>query len=378
MSAGKRRDLVVVGGGVVGLGAAREASRRGLGVTLVEKGHPAREASWAAAGMLSPFSEAVEEGPFLDFGLASLELWPDWVGALEAETGRSVAYRESGKVRVALSAGEEERLQARIPWAQGRGLAVHWLDSEGLREFEPRLSKAARGGLLVERDFHVDNRRLGSALEEGARRAGVEIRAGTAAREIHSRKGRVVGVELEDGTSISTPRVLVAAGAWSAGIGGLPRPLPIRPIRGQMLALAPASLPSPRLLESEEVYLVSREDGRLLVGATVEEVGFQPGVTGEGVQALLEGALRLVPELGKAPLIELWSGFRPGSEDGNPILGPDPDLEGLFLATGHFRNGILLAPLTALILGALMAGEPAPPIPTPFLPARNRVPARSG
>jgi len=378
MSAGKRRELVVVGGGVVGLGAAREAARRGVEVTLVEKGHPAREASWAAAGMLSPFSEAVEEGPFLDFGLASLKLWPDWVRALEAETDRSVPYRESGKVRVALSSGEEKRLRARIPWAQGRGLAVHWLDREGIREHEPRVSEGARGGLLVERDFHVDNRRLGEALEEGARQAGVEIRAGTAAREIHSRKGRVVGVGLEDGTSISTPRVLVAAGAWSAGIVGLPRPLPVRPIRGQMLALAPTSLPSSRLLESEEVYLVPRDDGRLLVGATVEEVGFQPGVTGEGVRALLDGAIRLVPGLGKAPLVELWSGFRPGSEDGNPILGPDPDLEGLFLATGHFRNGILLAPLTALILGALMAGEPAPPIPSPFLPGRTRVPARSG
>ena len=320
--------------------------------------------------MLSPFSEALEDGPFLDFGLAALDLWPGWARDLEEQTDRSVEYRESGKVRVALSAGEQNRLQARIPWAQNRGLAVQWLDPRELGKVEPGISDSARGGLLVERDFTVDNRRLGEALEVGARRAGVEIREGTPAREIQSQGGRVVGIGLENGTSIPARRVLVAAGAWSGELEGLPRPLPVRPIRGQMLALEPGCLPSARLLESEDVYLVPRADGRLLVGATEEGVGFRPGVTVEGVRTLLDGALRLIPELITAPLTELWSGFRPGTEDGNPILGPDPDLEGLFLATGHFRNGILLAPLTALVLGGLLSDEVVPEIPAPFLPGR--------
>lgn len=372
MTAGNHGDLVVVGGGVVGLGAAREAALRGLRVILVERGHPGREASWAAAGMLSPFSEAEADGPFLDFGLRSLELWPGWAAELEAAAGHPVGYRESGKLRVALSLEEEERLRARLRWAAARGLEARWVDGEELRETEPLLTPHARGGLLLEKDFQVDNRLLGAALEEAGRRAGAEIRSGSAVRGIRSAGGRVEGVTLEDGSRIDAPRVLLAAGAWSAEVGGLPRPLPVRPVRGQMLALLPAVLPSSRLLESEEVYLVPRGDGRLLVGATVEDVGFRPGVTAEGIRGLLAGVLRLVPGARDAPIAELWSGFRPGTADGNPILGPDPDLEGLLLGTGHFRNGVLLAPLTALILGALAAGEAAPSIPEPFRPGRIR------
>lgn len=374
MNEGDGRDLVVIGGGVVGLAVARDAAQRGLSVTLVERGRPAREASWAAAGMLSPFSEALEDGPFLDFGLAALDLWSGWAQDLEDQTDRSVDYREPGKIHVAFSAGERDRLQARIPWAQHRGLAVHWLDPGELKKVEPGISDSAWGGLLVERDFSVDNRRLGQALEVGAHRAGVDIREGTTAREIRSKGGRVVGIGLEDGASIPARRVVVAAGAWSGGLEGLPRHLPVRPIRGQMLALEPGCLPSAHLLESEDVYLVPRADGRLLVGATVEGVGFRPGVTVEGVRTLLDGALGLIPGLMTAPLTELWSGFRPGTEDGNPILGPDPDLEGLFLATGHFRNGILLAPLTALVLGGLLVDQVVPEIPASFLP--DRIPSR--
>lgn len=370
MRAGNGRDLVVVGGGVVGLATAREAARRGLRVTVLERGRPAREATWAGAGMLSPVSEAAEDGPFLDFGLASLRLWPRWVAELEAEAGMEVDYRESGKLRVALSASEEARLRSRVPWATERGLEVEWLDAPALRGEVPELAESVRGGLLVEPDFRVDNRLLGLALERAATEGGVEIRSGSPVRGVRSRGGRVTGAELTDGSFLPAPRVVVAAGAWSASLEGLPGPLPVRPVRGQMLSLRPPSLPSTRLLESEEVYLVPRSDGRLLVGATMEEAGFEAGITAGGIQALLEGTLRLCPGLAGSPLVELWSGFRPGSPDGNPILGPDPALEGLFLGTGHFRNGILLAPLTGMILGALAAGGDEPAIPPSFLPQR--------
>ncbi len=370
MTAGNGRDLVVVGGGVVGLAAAREAARRGLRVTVLERGRPAREASWAGAGMLSPVSEAAEDGPFLDFGLASLRLWPGWAAELEAEAGTTVEFRESGKLRVALSPGEEERLRSRVTWARERDLAVEWLDAPSLRKEVPQLAETVRGGIRVEPDFRVDNRLLGRALERAAGEAGVEVRPGTPVRGIRSHGNRVTGVELEDGSILPTPRVVVAAGAWSASLEGLSAPLPVRPVRGQMLSLRPPSLPSHRLVESEEVYLVPRADGRLLVGATMEETGFEAGVTAGGIRDLLAGVLRLCPELAGSPLVELWSGFRPGSPDGNPILGPDPALEGLFLGTGHFRNGILLAPLTALILGSLAAEADAPAIPRAFRPGR--------
>jgi glycine oxidase len=375
MTRGNRADLVVVGGGVVGLGAAREAALLGLRVVVLERRRPAGEATWAAAGMLSPLSEATEDDAFLDFGLASFRLWPAWAREVEEASGRSVGYLASGKLRVALSRNEEERLRTRLQWARKRGLKARWIDAQGLRAEEARVSPSARGALLLDEDHSVDSRRLGEALHEAAVKAGAEVRSVHPVEEIRSRHGRVEGITLADGSRVDAPRVLVAAGAWSGSLRGLPRRLPVRPVRGQMLALRPADPLGSRLLESEEVYLVPREDGRVLVGATVEEAGFQAHLTAGGIGRLLAGALRLVPELEEAPLAELWCGFRPGTPDGLPILGPDPELEGLLLGTGHFRNGILLAPMTARILAALAAGAPVPSIPTPFLPERFRTPS---
>lgn len=367
---GKSPDLVVVGGGVVGLAVAREAARRGLAVTVVERGEPGRAASWAAAGMLSPFGEAREGGPFLDFGLAALDAWPDWAAELEEESGTDLAYRRSGKLRVALDAEERKRLEARRAWARERGVAHTWLEPDEALAECPELSRRVTGGLLLADDHRVDNRRLGDALLESARVRGVQVRAGTPVSSVELKGDRVRGVILEDGSKVPAGAVLLAAGAWSATIGGLPSPLPVRPVRGQILGLLPGRLPSPRVLESASVYLVPRPGGRLVAGATQEEVGFDPGLTADGVRSLLAAAIELVPALAGASLHELWYGFRPGTPDGNPILGPDPRGDGLFVATGHFRNGILLAPVTARVLGALLAGEAGAAIPEAFLPRR--------
>ncbi|TVP53540.1 MAG: glycine oxidase ThiO [Gemmatimonadales bacterium] len=374
-------DLIIVGGGIIGLSTAREAAIRGLSVTLLERGRPGREASWAAAGMLSPLAEASADGPFLDFALASLRRYRSWVAAIEEESGRTVEYRESGKLRLALSVRERGLLEQRREWASARGLHARWFEPAELREKEPGLSLSVQGALLIEEDFRVDNRRLAEALVEAAREAGVRIQSGVEVEAIEHRGGRVLGVRTAEGDSISGDRVLIAAGAWSGALQGLPRPIAVTPVRGQMLALGTEGPFSERVLESEEVYLIPRDDGRLLVGATVEEVGFEPGITAAGIRSLLEGALRLVPGLGSAPIVEFWSGFRPGTPDGHPILGPSPEVDGLFWATGHFRNGILLAPLTAVVLAAAIAGGDGPRIPEAFAadrPALASIPEPSG
>lgn len=405
-------DLVVVGAGIVGLGIARNAARRGLQVVVLEKDRPGSGASRAAAGMLSPLAEAPVDGPFLDFALASLHLWPDWAHSLGRETGVDLQFEQAGKLRVALDEAECEALKARIPWAGARGLGTRWLDAEAVQALEPglcastgnsaeRASSTRRasstgtgfrtfngsgahsgsgarilGGLLLDEDFRVDNRQVVEALLRSARDDGVDVRCGTEVEGILSSGGRVEGVATSTGR-VRAGAVLVAAGAWSARVRGLPADLPIHPVRGQMLALRPSPaphVPIRRTIETDQVYLVPRADGRILVGATVEpDAGFSEGVTAEGIRWLLKRAIELVPGLAEARLTETWSGLRPGTADGLPIMGKDPALKGLWLAAGHYRNGVLLAPATAEAMGALIAGEgSSTALPSAFAPARFR------
>ncbi len=378
MTNGRNRpDLLIVGGGVIGLATARDAAARGLRVTLLERGNCGREASWAAAGMLSPLGEALQPGPFLRFGLDSLEAYPAFVAELQEETGIGVELRKCGKLRLALSEGEEERLRARFHWARDRNLDVRWLESGELQAEEPALVAPARGGLLLEDDFRVDNRALARALVESLRLRGVSIREGEEVRGVAVRNGRARAVLLADGESLPASAVLLAAGAWTGTLEGLPFPVPVRPVRGQMLALHPAASPSRRVLESEEVYLVPRDDGRVLVGATEEEVGFRRETTAGGLADVLNAALRLVPGLRSASVDQTWAGLRPGSPDGLPILGAHPGVKDLYIATGHFRNGILLTPATAGAMGALVTGGPGPVPPPEFGPERFRTSAET-
>lgn len=371
MTNGRNRpDLLIVGGGVIGLAIARDAAARGLRVTLLERKTCGREASWAAAGMLSPLGEALEPGPFLEFGLDSLKAYPAFVAELEEETGIGVELRKCGKLRLALSEEEEERLRARLHWARDRDLTARWLEPGELRAEEPALGAPALGGLLLEDDFRVDNRALARALVESLRLRGVSIREGVEARGVDVRSGRARAVLLEDGESLPASTVLLAAGAWTGTLEGLPFPVPVRPVRGQMMALRLDAPPSLRVLESEEVYLVPRDDGRILVGATEEEVGFRRETTAGGLADILDAALRLVPGLRSASVDQTWSGLRPGSLDGLPILGGHPEVKDLYIATGHFRNGILLTPATARAMGALVTGAAGPMPPAEFGPQR--------
>ncbi len=379
---GRHFDLVVLGGGTIGLSAAREVRTRGLSVLVLERDSIGRGASWAAAGMLSPLGEALEPGPFLRFGLRSLELWPTFARALEEEAGIGIEYRECGKLRLAYSEQEEARLRRRLAWALAQGFPADWWEPARVLKDHPGLRPDLRGALYLEQDFRVDNRLLVDALRRACLVRGVELAEGCEAAAIETEGKRARGVRLFNGHRVRADRILVATGAWSGQLGGLPHPLPVRPIRGEMVALRPstggvwrAGKPGvapgvPRVLESERIYLVPRDDGRLLAGATEMDVGFAKGPTVDGVMHVLREATSLVPALEGAQILESWSGFRPGSPDGMPILGEFPAVGDLFLATGHYRNGILLTPATAEAMGRLVADESTTDLPEAFLPDR--------
>lgn len=368
-------DAVIVGGGVIGLAVARHAARAGLRVTILERGVPAREASWAAAGMLSPLAEAEGPGPMLDLLLEARETYPAYVEALRAETGIDAGYSDAGTLFLALREEDEPELEARLAWQRAAGLAVERLDAAAARAAEPAVSPSVRMALRFPGDHQVDNRALSEALLRSAEAAGVELRLGAAATHLLRDGNRAAGVACADGSRVRAGAVVLAGGAWAGRLEGLPRPVPVEPVHGQLLAI---DSPPPLLrhvVDSPRCYLVPRTSGRLIVGATVEHTGERRAVTPWGLTRLLTGAMEAVPGLAHAPVVETWSGLRPGTPDGLPVLGPDPDVAGLVYATGHYRNGILLAPLTGERIGALLSGEGWPAEMRPFAIGRFETPA---
>jgi glycine oxidase len=347
-------DLVVVGAGVIGCAVARHAARAGARVVVIERGEPGAEASSAAAGMLSPLAEANQPGPFLSLLLQSRELFPDFAATLREETGMDVGYRDDGTLVLAFTDADEEELEARYRWQSGAGLPVERLSGAEVLSLEPSLSPGTRAALRFPGDHQVDNRKLARALWTAAARAGVEFLVGVEATAITRVAERVAGVELLGGECVHASAVVIAAGSWAGRLRGLPHPLPVHPVHGQLVALETLPPLFNHVIDSARCYLVPRSDGRVIVGATMEEDGgFRKSVTPEGVLSLLSGALEIAPALRTAPITELWSGLRPGTPDGFPILGADPDVANLLYATGHFRNGILLAPVTGETIGEL-------------------------
>lgn len=386
-SSSARSDrCIVVGGGVIGCGVAWELARRGRDVTVVERDRPGRGASWAAAGMLSPLAEAERPGPFLELGLASLDLFPEFAARLRDATGIDVEYRRTGKLRLAFTEAEEQRLAETHQWYSAQGFEAEWLDGDAVRRLEPELAPGIRGALRVALDHQVDNRMLARALWLAAEAAGARVvnaasvrtlMTGPAPQETRA-SARVTGVELATGEVIEATSVVLAAGCWSGLVAGLPRPIPVHPVPGQMLALGPAARRYRHMLMTERCYIVPRSDGRVLVGATVEAPSFLAFPSAAGVHRLLSGALEVSPFLAHLPIAETWAGLRPGTPDGLPILGEDPDVAGLYYATGHYRNGILLAPITAHAIADLVcAGESSVPLAA-FRPERFESVASSG
>jgi glycine oxidase len=347
---------VIIGAGVIGCALARLLAADGSRTLVIDRNPQGENASWAAAGMLAPLAEADEASAFLRLLQTGSRLFAPLAAELKAETGIDIAHRTEGTLFVALSADDEEELGVRYRWQSRAGLAVELMGGDDARTLEPALSPAVRCALRFGDDHQVDSRLLSRALMRSAAGAGAVIRTD----EVHgiiTVRGAVTGVELTSGEVIQAPRVVVAAGCWSGRLRGLPRPLPVRPVHGQLLALQADRGTLSHVVDSPRVYLVPRWDGRVIVGATTEETGFERMVTAAGLSGLRAAAVEAVPGLADAPLLESWSGLRPGTPDGLPILGPDPEVEGLFYATGHYRNGILLAPLTARLIFSSLRGR---------------------
>jgi glycine oxidase len=353
-------DAIVIGGGVMGLAAARELRQRGYAVTLLERGQPGRAASWASAGIIGATLRD-ESDPSFHLRRVSRELWPAYAAALQAESGLDPEYREMGCIQLASS--DEE-----LEWLRGAHEG-ELLDDAQLQSLEPALSTSLKGGRLVA-GGNVEPRRLCKALEISVRRAGVTIETGAEVQKISAHAGRATGVETLE-RSYAGDLVVLAAGAWSAKIGGVQPEPPVRPQRGQILALDQSSSAriSHVLLTPGDPYFVPRADGRLVVGATREEAGWDASLTAGGVAWLLNRAMQVVPALEHAPIAEIWTGFRPVSADGLPLIGKG-GLDGLYFLTGHGPSGIAPLPGSIALLMASIAGEPAPLPPRPFDPLR--------
>jgi glycine oxidase len=369
-------DAVVVGAGAIGLSCAWRLAQRGARVAVVERSMPPGHATGVAAGMLAPVGElAFGEPELLKLTLAAAEAYPDFVAELEAASGVSTGYQRRGALHVALDRDEAAELRRVHELQRSLGLGAEWLPPRRCRQLEPGLTPSFNGGVHAPDEAMVDPRDLSRALLAALRGESVEIFTGTEAVGVLTDGDRIRGIRTEAAAHIVTgattrtavsgdlpaAAVVVATGAW-AGAGWLPeaaRP-PVRPVKGQILELRArdGAAPCERIVCSERVYLVPRSDGRLIVGATVEEQGFDTTVTAGGVHELLREAYRLLPDVAEMELVQTDASLRPGTPDNLPLTGRSP-VDGLLWATGHYRNGILLAPLAAEAIAAELAGAAA-------------------
>ncbi|MFC5906456.1 glycine oxidase ThiO [Streptacidiphilus monticola] len=375
-------DVLVIGGGVIGLATAWRTAQRGLSVTVLDP-DPGRGANQVAAGMLAPVTELqYGEEPLLALGIASNARYADFAAELTEATGLDTGYRACGTLAVALDADDRAELHEVHGFQQRLGLDVEWLSGREARRLEPMLAPGVRGATLVRGDHQVDGRRLGAALVAACVKAGVTLHPSRAAR-VTTEGGRATGALAVDGTKLTADQTAVAAGCWSGGLEGVPAAvrLPLRPVKGQVLRLRMTTVrgdfPGPPFLSRNvravvrgvHIYLVPRADGELVLGATTEEEGFDTTVTAGGVYELLRDAHELVPGITELPLAETSAGLRPGTPDNAPLLGPTA-LPGLVAATGHHRNGVLLTPVTADALAEYLTTGQLPPEARPFTPTR--------
>jgi glycine oxidase len=357
-------DVIIVGGGIVGLSAARALAGAGRKVVLLERRRVAAEASGAAAGMLAPQAEAGPGWPLLPLALQAREHHRALAAALESETGIPVELSQRGAIEVARTREEASHLEKKAAWQKAQGLSAEMLSARELHATEPNLSPQIAAGLVYRDDHWIDNHRLCRALAASALARGAGLICGRPVTQLLSTSSRVCGVRA-GGEVFEAPVVVNAAGAWAGLLSGDPAPPPVEPVRGQMLALDVAVAPVRHVITSTAGYIVPRLDGRLLVGSTSERAGFDKSVTAGGLRALLSNAVELIPSLADVRVSETWAGLRPGTPDGLPVVGPGA-LDGLFHAAGLYRNGILLGPTIGEILADLVLGRPVAADLTPF------------
>jgi glycine oxidase len=373
-STAKPKSVAIIGAGVVGLGIAWRLAARGVKVSVFDKGAAGAGATHAAAGMLAACAEAEPgEEALVALGRDSQARWPAFADELKQASGIDVELRREGTLVIALTADDQARLHHHLEFQHKLGLPLHWISAAETRRREPHLAGKLSGAVFSPQDHQVDNRKLALALRGAAQAAGASINEHQPVAAISSQGRRVDGVALADGRRRAADVVVLAAGAWSRAIAGTiadlaPQALPpVRPIKGQMLALrmdAAAPLIT-HVIWGPGIYMVPRLDGRLIIGATVEEKEFDATLTAGGLLTLLEAAWRAVPAIEELPIDEMWVGHRPGSRDDAPILGPAA-LDGLIYATGHHRNGILLAPVTADTIARLVLDGTLDPAIRPF------------
>jgi glycine oxidase len=367
-----QHDAIFIGGGVIGLACAWRAAARGMRVCVLEAERPAAGATGVAAGMLAPGGEASwGEDALLAFNLESLRRWPGLAEELEETAESDVGFAPGGALHVALDRDESESLRRRYDLHRQLGIDSEWLTGGACRSLEPGLATGVRGGAYVPGEASVDPRRVAVALLEALEREGVPVHQGARVNSAKWADGRwKLQIDRRD---FSAETLVLAAGCWSGQAEWIPpeaRP-PVRPVKGEIVTLR-GSAGQPvceRIVAGDRVYIVPRADGRLIVGATVEEKGFDTTVTAGGVHELLREAYRLLPEIAELELAETLAGLRPGTPDNAPLIGWS-GVEGLLIATGHFRNGVLQAPLTADCVAALLAGEESPTDLAQFSPQR--------
>jgi glycine oxidase len=343
-----RYDAVIAGGGIIGASIALELASAGQRVALFDANEPGKEASWASAGMISPAPENPGMIPFVPISLASVALYPRFIENVEDLSGIDVGYRKDGSIDALLEGDIKEELSTVIALQHGVGLRAEALSAQQAREMEPALSEEIAAAIFRPDEASVNTRAFTDAVLQAAQRKGVQIFAGNGAKAIWKEAGRCNGLILDNG-KVEAKSTIIAAGCFSARIDGVAPYAPVFPAKGQMMALRCDSVKIKRVMWLEHTYLVPRSDGKIVAGSTIERGGFDHDVTAGGVKKILDEAIKLAPGLEKARIEETWAGLRPDSPDHLPILGPT-DIEGLLIATGHFRSGILLAPITARLM----------------------------
>jgi glycine oxidase len=372
-STSETAEVAIIGGGVIGLAIARALALRGVrDVLLIERNSLGAESSSAAAGMLAPQAEANRAHEFFFLTCQSRDLYPKFAAALLEETGIDIELETTGTLYLAFTDDDADELEKRFEWQTMAGLPLERLSPTSARQLEPSIHENVRAALKFPLDSQVENRRLISALASANERLGVRLETGTEVISLRIKRDQIAGLETSRGFIVAGS-VVIAGGAWSSLIGAADKALPnlrIKPVRGQMLCFEANPQIARHVIYSPRGYIVPRRDGRLLVGSTTEQAGFEKRVTAAGVHSILSAAMEISRRIAALPLTDSWSGLRPRAGDTLPVLGPCAEIAGLFYATGHYRNGILLAPITGELIARAIVDKTFPAALRIFSPDR--------